>query len=175
MALIIMKTGSVINSWLRPYLKPATSALLIILCSSCSVMNTTIIENDVIVHKTENITIAEPDEFIVETRCPGTTSGNSAQTSNIKHQTSNIKHPTSNIKHQTPNIKHPTSNIKHPTSNIKHQTSNIKHYFFSSSCSINASTFVLVCSSETSLMSFRSPFMVRLGMPVIFSRRWGMP
>ena len=90
-------------------------------------MNTTIIENDVIVHKTENITIAEPDEFIVETRCPGTTSGNSAQTSNIKHQTSNIKHPTSNIKHQTPNIKHPTSNIKHPISNIKHQTSNIKH------------------------------------------------
>ncbi len=36
----------------------------------------------------------------------------------------------------------------------------------SSSCSMNASTLVLVCSSEISRRSFRSPLMVRLGMPV---------
>ena len=103
MALIIMKTGSVINLWLRPHLKPATSALLIILCSSCSVTNTITTENYIMVHKAENIMIAETDitdqncEVIVETRGPGTTSGNSAQTSNIQHQASNIQHPTSNI------------------------------------------------------------------------------
>lgn len=54
-----MKTDPVITSCLRHHLKPVISALLIIICSSCSVTNTTTIKNDLIFYKIENIKIVE--------------------------------------------------------------------------------------------------------------------
>jgi|GEM_PF-4495889 len=44
-------------------------------------------------------------------------------------------------------------------------------YLFSSNCSINASTLVLVCSSDRRRRSFKSPLIVRLGMWVSSSSR----
>ncbi len=65
----------------------------------------------------------------------------------------------------------------HPpiTPTLHYSNTPVVYVSLSSSCSINASTLVFVCSSDSRRRSFKSPWIVRLGTPDCFSSLWGMP